>query len=60
MTRKSLPIGIQDFTTIRSEDFYYVDKTPLIRKLVEEGPLLPLPPAAVWQESAAGHAQGPV
>jgi len=37
MTRKSLPIGIQDFTTIRSEDFYYVDKTPLIRKLVEEG-----------------------
>jgi len=37
MTRKSLPIGIQDFTTIRSGDFYYVDKTPLIRRLVEEG-----------------------
>ena len=37
MTRKSLPIGIQDFATIRSEDFYYVDKTPLIRRLVEEG-----------------------
>ncbi len=37
MTRQSLPIGIQDFTTIRSEDFYYVDKTPLIRQLVEAG-----------------------
>jgi len=37
MTRHRLPIGIQDFETIRSEDFYYVDKTPLIRQLVEEG-----------------------
>ena len=37
MTRKSLPIGIQDFETIRSEDFYYVDKTPLIRRLMEDG-----------------------
>jgi len=37
MTRQSLPIGIQDFTTIRREDFYYVDKTPLIRRLVDEG-----------------------
>ncbi len=37
MTRKSLPIGIQDFETIRSEDFYYVDKTPLIRRLVDGG-----------------------
>ncbi len=37
MTRQSLPIGIQDFTTIRSGDFYYVDKTPLIRQLVDEG-----------------------
>ncbi len=37
MTRPHLPIGIQDFATIRSEDFYYVDKTPLIRQLVAEG-----------------------
>ncbi len=37
MTRQSLPIGIQDFTTIRSEGFYYVDKTPLIRQLVSAG-----------------------
>ncbi len=37
MTRRRLPIGIQDFRTIREQDFYYVDKTPLVRRLVEEG-----------------------
>ncbi len=36
MSRR-LPIGIQDFRTIREQDFYYVDKTPLVRKLVDEG-----------------------
>ncbi len=37
MTRQSLPIGIQDFATIRREGFYYVDKTPLILQLVKGG-----------------------
>ncbi len=37
MTRKCLPVGIQDFETIRGENFYYVDKTPLIRRLVDGG-----------------------
>ncbi len=37
MTSRRLPIGIQDFETIRSEGFCYVDKTPLIRQLVDEG-----------------------
>ncbi|MCY4304895.1 MAG: AAA family ATPase [Aestuariivita sp.] len=37
MTRQCLPIGIQDFETIRNENFYYVDKTSLIRKLVDGG-----------------------
>ncbi len=35
MTRRRLPIGIQDFRRIRETDSYYVDKTPLIRDLVE-------------------------
>ena len=30
-----LPIGIQDFRRLRETDCYYVDKTPLIRDLVE-------------------------
>ena len=37
MDRLVLPIGIQDFPTIRSGSHYYVDKTPLIRRLVDEG-----------------------
>ncbi len=34
---KKLPIGIQSFEKIRSEPFYYVDKTPFVRKLLDEG-----------------------
>ena len=37
MTRRKLPIGLQSFRTIREGDFYYVDKTPLVRELVERG-----------------------
>ncbi|MCY4301650.1 MAG: AAA family ATPase, partial [Aestuariivita sp.] len=37
MIRHRLPVGIQDFETIRGENFYYVDKTPLIRRLVDDG-----------------------
>ena len=34
---KKLPIGIQSFEKMRTHDFYYVDKTPFVAKLVEEG-----------------------
>ena len=37
MQRRLLPIGIQSFRTIREEDYYYVDKTPLIEQLVRQG-----------------------
>ncbi len=37
MTRKKLPIGIQNFREIREESYYYVDKTQLIQRLIEEG-----------------------
>ncbi len=36
-SRKLLPIGIQDFRTIRNENYYYVDKTQLIHQLVRQG-----------------------
>ena len=36
MKRRRLPIGIQSFRRLRETDSYYVDKTPLIRQLVEE------------------------
>jgi len=34
---KKLPIGIQTFRVIRDENYCYVDKTPLIARLVDEG-----------------------
>ena len=38
MKRRKLPIGIQTFAKIREDDaYYYVDKTPLIARLVDEG-----------------------
>ncbi len=37
MTRRQLPIGNQDFRTIREQEFYYVDKTSHIQRLVSQG-----------------------
>jgi len=34
---KKLPIGIQSFTQIRREGYYYVDKTPFLARMVESG-----------------------
>lgn len=35
-TRLKLPIGIQTFSQIREDGYYYVDKTPIIERLVEQ------------------------
>ena len=37
MHRRRLPIGMQTFRTLREENAYYVDKTPYVRRLVDEG-----------------------
>ncbi len=37
MTKRRLPIGIQTFRKIREENCYYVDKTPHIQQLIDEG-----------------------
>ncbi len=37
MARRRLPIGIQTFRHIRERNCYYVDKTPLIRQMVDQG-----------------------
>ena len=34
MRKKKLPIGIENFEKLRSEEFYYIDKTGLIRELL--------------------------
>ena len=37
LPRKKLPIGIQSFAKLREEDCYYVDKTGLALRLIDEG-----------------------
>ena len=37
MDRRKLPIGIQTLRKIREDGAYYVDKTPFIEKLLEDG-----------------------
>lgn len=34
MMMKKLPVGVENFEELRTEDFYYVDKTGLIRELL--------------------------
>ena len=37
VTRRKLPTGVQTFRKIREGDFYYVDKTPHVLRLIESG-----------------------
>jgi hypothetical protein len=37
ITMRKLPIGIQNFKELRTENHYYVDKTQFIKQLVESG-----------------------
>ena len=37
MSRRKLPIGIQDFFRLREEGYLYIDKTELLYRLVQEG-----------------------
>ena len=37
MQKRKLPIGIQTFRKIREDDYYYVDKSPYLAQLNEEG-----------------------
>ena len=34
MEKKKLPVGIENFEEIITEDFYYVDKTEMIKDLL--------------------------
>jgi len=38
-----LPIGIENFEKIRTEGFYYVDKTGMVRELLTNRSEVPVP-----------------
>ncbi len=49
--KKKLPIGIENFEEIRTKGFYYVDKTGLIKELLENWGKVTLftPSEKVWK-----------
>lgn len=42
MNRKLLPVGFENFRQIRNENFYYIDKTAIIRDLLQNRSLVTL------------------
>ena len=36
-TKRKYPVGVQSFEKLRKEGYMYVDKTPLIYKMITEG-----------------------
>ena len=61
MTRRRLPLGIQNFRELRELDCYYVDKTAYVKRLLDEGKYyFSVPSAAVREEPVPGHAGGAV
>ena len=51
---RKYPVGIQSFETIRRDGYIYIDKTPLIYKMISEA-LFPKPSAEVWQVVIVFH-----
>lgn len=39
---KKIPIGIDDFKEIRTENYFYIDKTKLIEDILNDGALVKL------------------
>lgn len=54
-----MPIGIENFEEIRTEGFYYVDKTGLIKELLHNWGKVNLfyPAQAVWKIPEYEYAQ---
>ena len=36
MTNLNIPVGVSDFSQIRENEYYYVDKTMFIKNVLEE------------------------
>ena len=49
--KAKLPTGIDDFQKIRTNNYYYVDKTAVIEQVLENGSEVTLLPARVVSEN---------
>lgn len=41
---KKIPIGVSDFKELIENDFYYIDKTSLVKELIDSGSKITLLP----------------
>ena len=57
MERQKLPVGIENFAEIRTEGFYYVDKTGLIRDLLDDWAKINLFTTSFRQDAEHEYAQ---
>lgn len=56
--KKRLPIGIENFEEIRTDEYYYVDKTAFIRDLLHRrGKVNLFTRPVVWKDAEHGYAQ---
>ena len=63
MKQKKLPIGLSTFKTIIEENYYYVDKSLLIKELIDSGASVTIlhrprrpPSPAFWENPEPEHA----
>lgn len=57
--KKRLPVGIESFEEIRTDNYYYVDKTAMIRELLQRRGKVNLftQSPALWEIPEYEHAQ---
>ena len=59
MTRLNIPIGISDFSEIRQNNYYYIDKSALVQRTSGDSSNqgdTDHPSQAVWKNSCYEHA----
>ena len=40
--RKAVPVGVEDFKTLVDKDYFFIDKTLLIKDIIDEGAIVSL------------------
>ncbi len=58
--RRPLPLGYQSCSDLRQDGCYHVDKTPLIRQMIDEGRYYSFSSPVLRQESAGQYPAGTV
>lgn len=52
MNSKIYPIGVQNFESLRKDDYFYIDKTALVYQLADREILFSKSPSSLWKKFA--------